>query len=67
MAVTMDWLELGEVIYYDLFSKTPILINTAWPATWDVAQKMERNKAAAKQNQVRPSNQLYLSLPPFPV
>ena len=31
MAVTMDWLELGEVIYYDLFSKTPILINTAWP------------------------------------
>ena len=33
----------------------------------DVALEMERNWAAAKQSQVRPSNQLLLSFPPFPV
>ena len=33
----------------------------------DVALEMERNYAAPKQSQVRPSNQLLLSFPPFPV
>ena len=33
----------------------------------DVALEMERNKPAAKQSQIRPSNQLLLSSPPFPV
>ena len=33
----------------------------------DVALEMERNQAAAKQSQVRPSNQVLLSLPPLPV
>ena len=32
----------------------------------DVALEMERNQAAAKQSQVRPSNQLLLIFPPFP-
>ena len=33
----------------------------------DIALEMERNYGAAKQSQVRPSNQLLLSFPPFPV
>ena len=33
----------------------------------DVAQEMEGNEATVKQGQLRPSNQLLLSFPPFPV
>ena len=33
----------------------------------DVALKLERNSAAAKQSQVRLSNQRLLSFPPFPL
>ena len=33
----------------------------------DVAPEIERNYAAPKQNQFRPSNQLLLIFPPFPV
>ena len=33
----------------------------------DVAVEMERNLAAPKQSQVRPSSQLLLNFPPFPV
>ena len=33
----------------------------------DAPQEMERNKAAAKQSTVRPSNQLLLTFHPFPV
>ena len=33
----------------------------------DAPQEMERNKAAAKQSQFRPTTQLLLTFPPFPV
>ena len=33
----------------------------------DAPQEMERNKAAAKQSTVRPTTQLLLTFPPFPV
>ena len=45
------------VDYYDNYSER----------LQDIAQDMERNLAAPRQTQVTQSNQLLLTLPPFPV